>query len=269
MKQYLDVKEEIYVKKLRELGLSDKEIQEFLDDLTEILLRNNVKDVMYFVTMRGLRMLSELKFCAYHRKVNPAIPLDCDICESFYKEDEEEEITLALSMLQNEMVGLLIPEVLSNIAFSRRNPQDVADVIAVPGRIAKVRGLPVPVSKPMWGGSKHLAGILIRVNKRFPKVRAVMNVKFDKMVLEALKDLGLTYVEAGPRDYASDDEIAEDIAKAYNGEDAVIHLGGKGLEPITYVFGKDPLEVARKVLNISRRYRELLEGKVQTEKRVT
>ncbi|MEW9491929.1 MAG: thiamine-phosphate synthase family protein [Candidatus Aramenus sulfurataquae] len=263
VKQYLDVKEEIYSEKLRELGLSDKEIQEFLDELTEILLKNNVKDTMYFVTMQGLKMLSELKFCNYHRRVNPTIPLDCNICESFYREDEEEEISLAISMLQNETIGLLIPEVLSNIAFSKRNPHDVADVIAVPGRIAKVRGLPTPVSKPMWGGSRHLAIILIHVNKRFPKVRSVMNIKFDKNVLEAIKSVGLTYVEVGPRDYASDEEIAEEIAKTYNGEDAVIHLGGKGIEPITYVFGSGPLEVARKVINVSRRYREILEGEVQ------
>lgn len=49
------------------------------------------------------------------------IPTDCDICKGLYKENEEEMIELALYMLQNESVALLIPEVLSNIAFAKSN----------------------------------------------------------------------------------------------------------------------------------------------------
>ncbi|TRM80134.1 transcriptional regulator, partial [Sulfolobus sp. D5] len=62
----------------------------------------------------------------------------------------------------------------------------------------------------------------------------------------------------GPQDHADDDKIGNLISSAYDSYvDVIIHLGGKGLEPNAYIFGKDPLDVAKKVINIGIKYTEI------------
>jgi predicted fused transcriptional regulator/phosphomethylpyrimidine kinase/predicted transcriptional regulator len=258
VKQYLDESEEKGVDRLKEMGLSEEEINSLLEDLADI---TDIKSSMYYITDFSLRLLSEFKFCKYHREKDKSIPIDCDICKFLYHSGEEERLELALSMLQNPLVTPLIPEVLSNIAFAKQNAKGEKDVIAVAGRITKVMGIPSPASKPMWGASKHLSKILLNVMKRNNEVRSVMNIKFDERVKRAIQDLNFKVAYAGPHDYASDEDIVNDVIAVYNPDlDCVVHLGGKSVEPNTYVFGKDPVEVVKKVLDIAKKYRDMTEN---------
>ncbi|WP_187152662.1 thiamine-phosphate synthase family protein [Acidianus manzaensis] len=257
IKQYLDIQERFYLEKLHELGLTDEEINYLLDMLTEILLANNIKNSMQFVTTFGLSNLSKLKFCNFHRSQDPRIPQDCRICETIYRQDEEEELNLSLTMIQNSLISPLIPEVLSNIAYAKKNPKNIEDVIAVAGRITKIRDIPTPASKPMWGASKHLGRILIGINKKSPEIRSVMNIKYDEKVQKSLDKLKMKYKITGPTDYADDETIENLVIANYSDNiDAIVHLGGKGVEPITYIFGKDPLDVAKKIIMIGKLYNE-------------
>lgn len=119
VKQYLDEDENVYYKRLLNLGLSKEELDDFLEKLTQLLLNGDSKQVMEYVSLTFLSNLSKLKFCKFHKMIDTEIPNDCEICRNFYKENEEELIQLALSMLQNEAVGQLIPQVLSNLAFAK------------------------------------------------------------------------------------------------------------------------------------------------------
>ena len=262
VKQYLEEDERKGLERLNEMGLTEEEVNSLLDTLVEFLKNNDVKGAMYYLTDFGLKMLSELKFCKYHKERDKYIPPDCDICRSLYRTKEEEQMEIALSMIQNELITPLIPEVLSNLAYARQNAKSVQDVIAVAGRITKVMGLPTPASKPMWGASKHLSKILLNVMSKNSQIRAVMNIKYDEKVDKALKKLGFKVAYIGPRDSEiSDDEIVNDVIKVYNPElDCVVHLGGKGIEANTYVFGRDPIDVVRKVIEIGRVYREMTEN---------
>lgn len=261
VKQYLDEDLNEQYEKLKSLGLKPEEINEMLNDIIDLLNKNDVKGAMYYITDIGLKYLSELRFCKYHKENDKYIPSDCDICRYIYRQNEEERMEIALSMLQNEMVTALIPEVLSNIAFARKNPKGINDVLAVEGRITKVKGIPTPVSNPSWGSSRHLATILLKVMQKDPSVRSVMNIKYDRFVDIAIKSLGLKTAYVGPSDDSDDESISNLIFSVfYEGIDCVVHLGGKGLEPITYVFGKDPVEVVKKVIEISKKYRELTEN---------
>lgn len=255
IKQYLDANEEEYLNKLEKLGFTRHEIDSLLETLTEIVLKGDIKSVMYYLTTFSISNLSSLKFCEFHRHIDNSIPLDCDICRGIYREDEEELMNLALLMLENRIVTPLIPEVLSNLAFSKRNPKDERDVIAVPGRITKIFGVPKPASKPAWGGSRHLASILLQVNKISPTTRAVMNIKFDSKIEKILYDLNFKVIKVGPISANDEENIARSVYSVFqDGTDAIIHLGGVGLEPNTYVFGKDPVDVVKKVLEIAKRY---------------
>ncbi|BFI75550.1 thiamine-phosphate synthase family protein [Sulfurisphaera ohwakuensis] len=261
VKQYLDEDENFQYKKLRELGLKDEEIEDIIQDLVNILNKNDTKSAMYYITDIGLRYLSELKFCKFHKENDKYIPQDCDICRYIYRQNEEERMEIALSMLQNEFVTPLIPEVLSNLAFARKNPKGINDVLAVEGRITKVKGIPTPASNPSWGSSKHLATILLKIMQKDPSIRSIMNIKYDKKIDEALHLLNFRIVYVGPSDETDDESISNLIYSAfYSGMDCVVHLGGKGLEPITYVLGKDPVEVVKKVIEIGKKYRELTEN---------
>ncbi|TRN03044.1 transcriptional regulator [Sulfolobus sp. E1] len=258
VKQYLDEDENVYYKRLLNLGLSKEELDDFSEKLTQLLLNGDSKQVMEYVSLTFLSNLSKLKFCKFHKMIDTEIPNDCEICRNFYKENEEELIQLALSMLQNEAVGQLIPQVLSNLAFAKSDAKNIDDVIAIPGRITKIRNIPTPASKPMWGGSKHLAKVLLNVMKNFPTIRSVMNIKYDEKVERVLKILNYSYKKVGPQDHADDDKIGNLISSAYDSYvDVIIHLGGKGLEPNAYIFGKDPLDVAKKVINIGIKYTEI------------
>ncbi|WP_205760705.1 thiamine-phosphate synthase family protein [Acidianus sulfidivorans] len=257
VKQYLDINERFYLEKLHELGLTEDEINYILDMITEILLSNNIESSMQFITTIGLSYLSQLKFCNFHRSQDSRIPQDCRICETIYKQDEEEQLELSIAMLQNSLVSPLIPEVLSNIAYSKKNPKTIEDIIAIAGRITKIRDIPTPASKPMWGASKHLGRILLGISKKFPEIRSVMNIKYDEKIRKILDELKMKYKITGPTDYA-DDEIIENLVISNYSEllDAIVHLGGKGVEPITYIFGRDPLEVAKKIIMIGKIYNE-------------
>ncbi|WP_029552518.1 thiamine-phosphate synthase family protein [Saccharolobus solfataricus] len=258
VKQYLDEDENSYIKRLQNLGLARDEIEDFLDKLTQLLINGDPKQVMQYVSAFFLSNLSRLKFCKYHKMLDSEIPVDCDICKSLYKENEEEIMELALSMLQNESVAALIPEVLSNLAFAKVNAKKEEDVLAIPGRITKIRNLPIPASKPMWGGSKHLARVLLSVMKNHPSVRSVMNIKYDEKVEIALKEIGYKFKKVGPQNDVGNDRIAEAIASVFDeGIDAIIHLGGTGIEANTYVFGRDPLDVVKKIISIAVRYKEI------------
>ena len=258
VKQYLDENEEEHYEKLSRLGLERNEVKQILDDLVDILSKNDVKNAMYYITDVGLRYLSELKFCKFHKEIDKYIPQDCDICRYLYRQSEEERMEVALSMLQNELVTPLIPEVLSNLAFAKKNPKSIYDILAVEGRITKIKGLPTPASKPAWGASKHLATILLKINEKAPSIRSVINIKYDEDVDKAVKSLGMKIAYVGPSDENDDESIARLIYSVFSEDiDCIAHLGGRGLEPVLYVFGKDPVDVVKKVIEIGRKYREM------------
>lgn len=261
VKQYLDENDKEQYEKLKEMGLQEEEINNIIEDLVELLNNGDVKSAMYYITDVGLKYLSELRFCKFHKEKDKYIPSDCDICRYIYRQNEEERMEIALSMLQNELITPLIPEVLSNIAFARKNPKGINDILAVEGRITKVKGLPTPVSNPSWGASKHLATILLKVVHKDASIRSVMNIKYDEKIDKALKLLGFKTAYVGPSDDNDDESISNLIFSAFSeGIDCIVHLGGKGLEPITYIFGKDPVEVVKKVIEIGKKYRELTEN---------
>ncbi|MCQ4366806.1 MAG: transcriptional regulator [Sulfolobales archaeon] len=261
VKNYLSEDEEEVLRKLEGYGISRDEVEGYVDELVRVITAHDVPSAMSYVTRWSLRVLSSLKLCDFHRAVDPEVPKSCDVCKLLYVKDELQELNDAAALLSNELITPLIPEVLSNLAYAKENAETINDVAAFEGRITKVRGVPTPASGPAWGASVHLAKVLLKVMKRDRMTRAVMNVRYDEVIMRTVRALGLTFAVAGPQDWASDDEIADAVYRAFSpGTEVVFHLGGKGLEPVTYVFGPNPIAVIKKVLEIGRKYRELIES---------
>jgi len=142
-----------------------------------------------------------------------------------------------------------------NIAYAKEGAKSLEDVAAFPGRITRVgRGI-AAVSKPAWGASRHLGRILLNILQIRRDVKAIANIRVLKCVEEAFKKLGIGYSILGPREgYVGEEEIISEVSRSLSkdGVEAVIDLGGLGIEPVAYIAGRDPIDVARRITDIAR-----------------
>ncbi|BCU68569.1 transcriptional regulator [Sulfolobales archaeon HS-7] len=241
-------------KNLVKVGIDEPSIHEFLDSVIPILLEGEKEKAMLFTTLWSLKNLSLLKLCDFHKTIQRISP-SCNICKGIYVENEEKELEVALSLIKYKGVACLIPEVMSNLAYAKHNPKSISDIMAIPGRIIKVKDTIIVPNGPEWGGSKHLATILLSLARKKEgdrSIRAVMNIKYSKDLDDVLDKLNFKYAKVSGG--STDEEIAEIVSESCNNCDVVIHTGGIGIEPITYVFGQDPITTVTKVIKIADLY---------------
>src|SRR5438552_10793228 len=90
-----------------------------------------------------------------------------------------------------------MPEVSVNMAYAPEGAKSVEDVVAIPGRIVKVRGQARSFMRPESGASTHLATILLEVERRQPALRAAMNLRYDGRMSKVLTPLGIKHLKIG------------------------------------------------------------------------
>ncbi len=129
----------------------------------------------------------------------------------------------------------LIPEVGLNIVYAPFKPRNTGDVIGLLGRIIKIGGKARAIGDPIYGGSHHLAKVLIIVNKYNPVKKTAINIRYDDMFLRKLAELNKNIIHTGPHDPLEDFWISMEKA-AKSKPDVIADKGGYGLEPIIYVF---------------------------------
>jgi hydroxymethylpyrimidine/phosphomethylpyrimidine kinase len=98
-------------------------------------------------------------------------------------------LSAAVDVLKGSRIGLLIPEVQSNIGVGLPHAKGPADVAAIPGRIVKNGNDIFTVAPPQFGASQHVAKIVLTAMHFDPEMRAVMNIKFTDSILKACKKL--------------------------------------------------------------------------------
>jgi predicted fused transcriptional regulator/phosphomethylpyrimidine kinase/predicted transcriptional regulator len=252
--------EETMLKRISSAGLDRKDFLSIIERVLTSIREGKKVDVMAILTEYILKSLSELKLCEAHRKLDPGIPLDCRICAELIQIPQGFNILRALEnayeyLSRERCIYILIPEVLMNIAYAKEYARGLEDVAAFPGRIIRVGKGIATVSKPSWGASKHLGKIILNVAQRRKHIRAIANIKVLKCVEQALKELGISYRILGPRErYINEDEIISEVSRSLSEEgiEAIVDLGGLGIEPITYIVGVDPVEVAKRITYIAR-----------------
>jgi predicted fused transcriptional regulator/phosphomethylpyrimidine kinase len=146
-----------------------------------------------------------------------------------------------------------------NIAEAIPNPRDPSDVAAVPGRIDKVEGRVKAWNPPTYGASSHLAMILIGISHSDPSTRAVASVKWGSDVEEAIKSLGWSMVKTSGSMKPTEEEIIGRVISAYvsSKPKVIVDIGGYGIEPITYVFGNNAVEVALNIVSLAKEVAKL------------
>jgi hydroxymethylpyrimidine/phosphomethylpyrimidine kinase len=172
-----------------------------------------------------------------------------------------EELKSAVRKLREDRVGNIIPEVQSNFGYALPFAASAADVAAVPGRIVRVGEDAETLHDPAFGASRHIAKVILAVMSFDVSFRSAMNIRFSEEVLDTLKTLGYRVANFDRADEPPDVKSREGSSlewgtvhalKQFDGiPDAVFDRGDVGKEPMIRILGRNPAEVAEKVLRIS------------------
>jgi len=252
--------EERILDRVSSAGIDRGEFLSLVERILPLAREGKKVDTMATLMEYSMKLLSELRLCEAHRRLDPGIPPDCRICSEVIQVSKGFNVIRALEnafeILSRERCAyILVPEVMMNIAYARDDARGLEDIAAFPGRITRVGRSIASVSRPAWGASRHLGRIILSVIQRRRDLRALANIKAIKCVESALKRMGVGYRVLGPRiDYAGEDEVIAQVSEALSedGVGAVVDLGGLGLEPVTYIAGRDPVEVAERISQIAR-----------------
>jgi len=193
-----------------------------------------------------------------HGPVNPS----AYVYEAAMKFEALECLKKAVRMLEsNPAVANLIPETQSNIVMAIPYAESRYEVVAIPGRIVRQPWGVKASGCPEFGASQHVANVLLAVMEYDPNVRAAMNIRLGKDVLNATKDLALSVSRYDMRLVPEDVKKSEEMsvrwgisqAVKFCGEvpNIVYHEGDWGKEPMVVVFGKDAVEVATLVIKLA------------------
>lgn len=139
-----------------------------------------------------------------------------------------QNINMAIEMLRGKDLSRILPNVKINIAMAIRNPNSREDIAAIPGGLIIVNNYLRMYNEPEFGTSKHLSQILLYAMKLNKSIFSVMNIKFNREILQELKRQKFLY-------YFLKDNYT--LAPKKRDFDALVHKGLFGIEPSCYVFG--------------------------------
>ena len=171
-------------------------------------------------------------------------------------------LSAAVDVLKENRIGLLIPEVQSNIGIGLPGALRAEDVAAIPGRIVKNGNDIFTVAAPQFGASQHVAKIVLTAMHFDPEMRAVMNIKYTDSILKACKKLKFKIAsfdrarepksvkqrEGSSLEWGTHKAITD---RGYV-PDIIYDLGGQGKEEMIRVMARDIGELVDKVLKIHR-----------------
>ena len=241
--------ERVFDKKI--LKISEKIAKKLTFALNEEL---SEEEILEFLCTACFELRKDKELCELH-----GIP-NCNVCLNLYTKDfcERNEviknIEKATELLEEMSLGSLTPEVRINIAMSVKNPKSYLEIAALPGRMIEIKGKLKRVSDPEFGASKHMSGILFNLMKKYPKKRAVLNLRYDKKFKEALESLfSIFYIKRK----TGEEKLKKLIEERYEGEDCIVDPGAFGIEPCTYVLGETAVDAVEKVREINRKISEM------------
>ncbi len=246
---------------LRGLGVPEEEGRMYSSLLAEDLKKNPVYAVSTLYSLWS-DILGRGSMCAPHRSLYPGLA-ECDVCIKAFGGRESpsgeavEHVAQAVKMVESspEFVGIM-PEVSVNIAYAPEGALSVQDVVAVPGRIVKVRGRARSFMRPEYGASTHVANVLLAAMSHDASIRASMNVRYDEKMRRALTRLKVHPLLLEASAAKTDSEMIRSLRlalrRAAKPVEAVIDPGGPGLEPALYLFAEDAVEVVRLGLKVAR-----------------
>jgi predicted fused transcriptional regulator/phosphomethylpyrimidine kinase len=176
---------------------------------------------------------------------------------------EIDKVKKVVSILENSSeFAALIPEVRSNLVMAVEGAERIEQVIGIPGRITIVNGKPRSVMEPDFMSSSHMARLVLSVMKHDPTKKSALNMKYDPIILEICKKLGLkvsSYNRAQEPEDVKNVEgstiqwgVETAIENAGTIPDVIYHKGAWGKEPMICLIGSDAVKVAEMGICIAR-----------------
>lgn len=181
-----------------------------------------------------------------------------------YKENEKFqtlcELNNAIEIFKKERIGNLIPEVQTNIGLGLSNATKHEDVLAIPGRVIKNGEDIFTGAQPQFGGSRHVANIVLTVMQHEPDQRAVMNIKYTDSLLRICKKLKFKIASFDRAKEPRSVRVREGSSLEWGTEKAITNygsvpdiiydLGGIRKEEMIRVIAKDMGSLIDKILSI-------------------
>lgn len=243
--------------KLREINVDDLEVELLVAAVVDLIERGELELASALVHRYWLLVSASGSACDAHREKGWQLP-NCAACARAVYPRLAPARAVALADLERAVVlaelspnlALLAPEVLVNVARAAPGAVSLRDVAAVPGRLAKVGGRLVARRKPRYGASRHLAEVLLASG-----YAACVNVKYDGAVERALETLGFEKIAFSSEAYPVANPAAAAIRRAREGgalPRVAVDLGGRGVEPVTYIFGSSAVEVVLAAERVAR-----------------
>ncbi|MBI2185445.1 MAG: hypothetical protein HYU39_10875 [Thaumarchaeota archaeon] len=266
--QYLASGRESFSSKTRYLGLSNEETERYTKLLCEDLSVSPIEGIQTLYTI-WRNLLAKGVFCPAHQSLSQ-IPKECDVCMRIFgpvKTDDKggavlKQMESASKLLEaSPYFPHIMPEVSVNLVMCPEDAKNESEVAGFPGRIIKVHGRARAMMQPEFGASWHMARMLLMAKSRNKQIGAGIDVKYDPKMLVILTDMNVkTLLTAdkrrvghGQQDIAVE-AFSATLDKTRESFTAVVDEGGLGLEPITYIFGRDALEVCETALELASRY---------------
>jgi hydroxymethylpyrimidine/phosphomethylpyrimidine kinase len=173
-----------------------------------------------------------------------------------------ERVLSSIEVLKRARIGSLIPEVQSNIGVGLEGAQILDDVIGFPARIIKCGDDIMVPAPPRFGGSRHVADIVLTVMQFDPSKRAVMNIRYSEELVKICRKLKF---KVGSFDRAREPKrvrrkegsslewgTAQATQKLGFVPDIVFDKGGVGKEEMIRVIAEDTEDLTGKILKIHR-----------------
>lgn len=181
-----------------------------------------------------------------------------DITQIKNKDLIDSELTHAINKLvEIKNIYKSIPECQTNFVFSKKNPKSIKDILGVLGRIVKTGDAITVAGHLSYGGSKHVATALLTINKKYPDIRAAINLKYNKETISKLRKGGLlifSYDRSTEPKNVKDKEgssiewgVKYAIKNSEEPPDVIYHRGDFGKEPMIIIFAKTPTLIIEKI----------------------
>ncbi len=162
----------------------------------------------------------------------------------------------AFSLVKGLLSPRAVPEVGMNLCYSLPNPKGVEDVAGFPGRIHRVKDRIVNLYPPEFGGSSHVARVVVTAYKESGGVvRSAMNIRFDERYLEFAEKRGIRPVfidrSREPKGAGTMEWVTQEAFKVEKLPRIVYDRGDVGKEAMIRILGRTPFEVVDTALTIT------------------
>lgn len=184
-----------------------------------------------------------------------------EIWEMIYMEKKDVQKAVRILESSPEFTAL-IPEVRSNIVMAIENAETINQVLGIPGRITIVNGMPKATMDPDFMTSSHMARLVLSVIKHNPNKRSAINIKYDPIILDICRKLGLeisSYDRVHEPSKVKKKEgstipwgVETAIEKSGNVPDIIYHKGAWGKEPMICLLGSDACQIAEMAVCIAK-----------------